>query len=336
MMPLIKLSKSNATSLFLSVTGATIAFRYYRRCTSSNNKMNASGLVSCEWLNHQIEKGSENLVILDATWLMPSDKRDAKEMFSLGPRIPGAKFFDVDAVADLESSFSHMMPDEETFAKYAFSIGLQPHQKVVIYDAVGIFSSPRAWYTLRVFGFPADRVAVLDGGLPAWLKSGFKTEKGVRNADSNFELPFVKHKWLKNSNLIWSKADVLNNITTASNQLVDARSKGRFNGTLSEPRPGMRSGHIPNSFNVCFDSLLESGFMKSSDAIRKEFTEAGIDLQKPITVSCGSGMTACILALGLQVANYTNNVCLYDASWVEWGKTSNSNNLPVVKKKKKK
>ncbi len=276
-----------------------------------------SELVSVDWLNEHI--GHNELRVLDASWFMPSAQRDGKlEWFK--ERIPGAAFFDFDReICDMKSDLPHMMPRESDFQQYAQNLGINQNSIIVVYDSLGIFSSPRAWWMLKAMG--AADVAVLDGGLPAWkakalpLQSG-EAVKAVNKGD------FIAHYQDK---LICDADQVLLAIQDEQRVIIDARSPGRFLGQEAEPRAGVRSGHIPNAKNLPSAQLLCGQKMQDAYQLALIF-EAMAPKKNGLIFSCGTGVTACILALGATLAGY-ENISVYDGSWTEWGSSAD---LPVV------
>lgn len=249
-----------------------------------------------------------SLRIIDATWNI--DGSDALGPFQAG-HIPGAVFFDIDAVSDPDTGLPHMLPTPEAFAQAVSALGIGTYDTVVIYDQIGIRSAPRLWWTFRVFGH--DRVQVLDGGLPAWLAEGRPVERGPASPR-----PPADFKAIYRPALVRAADQILADIE-AGRQLLDARPSGRFRGEASEPRPGLRSGHIPGSRNLPFpDVLSPDGFLLAPDQLRDRFADAGIDLAGDLTTTCGSGMTAAILALAAARAGNWHTA-VYDGSWAEWG-----------------
>jgi thiosulfate/3-mercaptopyruvate sulfurtransferase len=265
-------------------------------------------LVSTTWLAGELN--APDLRTVDGTWHMPALQRDARAEFAQA-HIPGAVFFDVDLIADTSVSLPHMLPSPDVFASRVGALGIGSEDRVVVYDARGAVSAARVWWTFRVFGH--ERVAVLDGGLPAWRAEGRPLERGEsRPAPRRFVARYRPE-------LVWDLAAVRANLATKHDQVVDARSRGRFAGTEPEPRAGLRAGHIPGSLNVPYEALYGAdGRFLPPHALRRVFAEAGVDLDQPIVTSCGSGITACVLALGLHVLG-RNDVAVYDGSWTEWG-----------------
>ncbi len=270
----------------------------------------APSLVSTEWLAEQIES-SPTLRVADASWHMPASGRDAKAEYA-ARRIPGALFFDIDALSDDKTSLPHMIPPHEKFALAMRRLGMGDGRHVVVYDAQGIFSAARAWWMFRFFGH--SEVSVLDGGFPKWLAEGRPVEEGEPL------LARERHYTGRTSlNLVRDVTQVAKAAKLGTEQIVDARSAGRFEGAEPEPRPGLRAGHIPGSRNVPFSTLLNpDGTMKPPAELKAVFEAAGVDLARPIITSCGSGVTAAVVSLALSRLGHTENA-LYDGSWAEWG-----------------
>ncbi len=266
-------------------------------------------LVSTNWLAGHL--GRADVAIVDATYHLPTVKRDARAEFAAA-HIPGAAFFDVDGIADHSSDLPHMLPSPPEFAAAMEAIGIGSDSMVVAYDAYGLMSVARAWWMLRAFGH--DRVAVLDGGLPKWKAEDRPLEGGVPRPRAARFVPRFRPE------LVRSKAQMLANLASRAAQVVDARSAGRFCGVDPEPRTGLRGGHIPGSANVPFNTLLDpdAKTVLQPEDIRARFAAAGIDPARPIVASCGSGVTACVLALGLTLIG-ARDVAVYDGSWSEWG-----------------
>ena len=225
--------------------------------------------------------------------------------------IPGAVFFDIDAIADRRTPLPHMLPRASEFAQGVGRLGIGSRDRVIVYDTRGVTSAARVWWTFRVFGH--DAVFVLDGGLPRW-----RAEARTVEAGSPTPRPRRFTARLRRS-LVRDLAGMRQNVTTRKAQVLDARSRGRFAGTEPEPRAGLRSGHIPGSLNLPYDELYDKdGTILPADALRTKFEAAGLDLTRPVVTSCGSGITASVLALGLHVIGRPD-VAVYDGSWTEWG-----------------
>ena len=265
-------------------------------------------LVTTEWLAQNL--GKRDVRIVDGSWHMPQLKRDARAEFGQA-HIPGAVFFDIDAISDHTTSLPHMLPRASDFAKSVGQLGIGSRDRVIVYDTRGVASAARVWWTFRAFGH--DKVFVLDGGLPRWRAEGRATESGTPAPK-----PRAFAARLRRS-LVRDLAGMRQNLTTRKAQVLDARSRGRFAGTEPEPRAGLRGGHIPGSFNLPYDELYQKdGTFLPADAIRSKLEGAGIDLAKPVITSCGSGVTASVLALGFHVIGRPD-VAVYDGSWTEWG-----------------
>jgi thiosulfate/3-mercaptopyruvate sulfurtransferase len=275
----------------------------------------ASPLVSTQWLADNL--GRPGVVVLDATYHLPTVKRDARAEYA-GEHIPGALFFDIDTIADPDSSLPHMLPTPESFARTVEALGIGSDDHVVAYDSYGLMSAARPWWMFRVFGH--DRVSVLDGGLAKWKREG-RPVTGAKSVPA----PAKRFQPRPRPDLVRSKDHLLGNLKDRSEQILDARAAGRFQGTAPEPRAGLRSGHIPGSINLPYNRLVDADAQTvlARDALREQFTKAGVDLGRPIVTSCGSGVTACVLALGLELAG-AKHVAVYDGSWSEWGLPGNT------------
>lgn len=264
-----------------------------------------SPLVSPQWVAQKL--GSPDLAILDASWHLPTAKRDPRAEFAQG-HIPGAVFFDIDAISDPASGLPHMLPDAQSFSKAMGALGVADSMNIVVYDTSGLFSAARAWWTLRIFG--AGKVYVLDGGLPAWRAAGLPVEAGQAEPE-----PAVFDARLESA-AIASFEDVTAALADGA-QVADARSPERFAGTAPEPRPGLPSGHMPGARNLPIGKLIASGRLKPPADLLAAFAEAGLDTDAPLITSCGSGVTAAVLNLALACANKPAPR-LYDGSWSEW------------------
>ncbi len=270
---------------------------------------NPDALVSTEWLAAHLE--APDVRVVDGSWHMPQLERNPRAEYD-AQHIPGAVFFDIDEIADTSSDLPHMLPDAAKFASRMRALGLGDGVRVVVYDTTGMGSAARVWWNFRVFGH--EDVAVLDGGLPKWLAEG-------RLADAEKVFPQERHLTARRNGLLVRDVDqILGNVKSRREQVLDARSAGRFAGSEPEPRAGLRGGHIPGSFNLPFPELYdrETKAIRSADELQALYDGSGIDRDGPIVTSCGSGVTACILALGLYLIGKTD-VAVYDGSWTEWG-----------------
>jgi thiosulfate/3-mercaptopyruvate sulfurtransferase len=266
-------------------------------------------LVSTDWLAAHLRDA--DVKVVDATWYLPSMNKDARADFA-ARHIPGALPFDLDTVADRTSDLPHMFPDAQTFGRAVGALGITPDDHVVIYDSLGIFSAPRVWYTFRLFGHP--RVSVLDGGLPKWQREGRPLEAGeAKCRPATYAARAIPAK-------VRSKAQMLANLESRREQVVDARPAARFTGAEPDLWPGRRRGHMPGARNLPSASLVDaqSGTMLDAAALRRRFADAGLEPGRPVVTSCGSGVTAAVLALGLHLIG-RDDVALYDGSWAEWG-----------------
>lgn len=276
-----------------------------------------SPLVTTQWLAEHVS--APDVRVVDASLHMPDAKRNAKAEYD-DAHIPGAVFFDIDEISDTSSPYPHMLPAPEKFASRVKAMGLGDGNRIVVYDSAGLFSAARVWWMFRVMGH--EDVFVLDGGFPKWRAEGRPTEDLPPAHRTRHFTPRPNHLILRDA------AQMKENLTTKREQVVDARSPGRFSGTEPEPRPGLRSGHIPGSKNLHYQKLLNpDGTLRKPEALAATFREAGIDIAKPVTASCGSGVTAAIVLLGLEVIGARPGA-LYDGSWSEWGMTAE---LPLEK-----
>jgi len=271
--------------------------------------MTSDPLVSTKWLaDHMHDK---DVKLVDASFKLPGVLPLPKEDYERA-HIPGAVFFDVDAVSDHASSLPHMFPDAEQFGRDAGALGISNADTVVLYDSGGWVAAPRAWWMFLSFGH--EKVRVLDGGLKKWIAEGHPVQGGnVMVKPATFKATFDAKR-------VRSIHEMTANLASKAEQVIDARAKERFEGTAPEPRPSLRGGHIPGSRSLPYNLLIDAatGMMKPLDQLRAAFAGAGVDLQKPIATSCGSGVSAAVLTLALYRLG-VENPALYDGSWSEWG-----------------
>ncbi|BCX19019.1 MAG: sulfurtransferase [Geminicoccaceae bacterium] len=267
-----------------------------------------SALVSTDWLAARLS--APDIRVVDATWVMPDSGRDPRAEFEAG-HIPGAVFFDIDEICDETSPYPHMVPSAAAFSAKVRKLGLGDGVTVVVYDSNRFCASARVWWMFRLFGHEA--VVVLDGGMERWRAEGRPLEEGSAR-------PRERHLTARQNHTLLRELDQMRaNVTSRREQVVDTRSPGRFKGELPEPRPGLRSGHIPGSVNVPYSELLApDGRLKRPSELRPLFVRAGVDLGKPIVCSCGSGVSAAVAALALFELGRPD-VAVYDGSWSEWG-----------------
>ena len=265
-------------------------------------------LVSTEWLATHLQ--APDIRIIDASWYMPAANRDPRAEYRQA-HIPGAVFFDIDEIADTTSAFPHMLAPPEKFASRVRKLGIGDGHRIVIYDGTGLFSAARVWWNFRAMGH--EDVFVLDGGLPKW-----KAEN--RPLEDMPPIPRDRHFSPRpNHSLIRTAADMQANLTTRREQVVDARSPARFSAQEPEPRPGVRGGHIPGAVNIHYARLLNTdGTMRQRTELEAIFSAAGIDTTRQLAATCGSGVTAAIVALALRVVG-APDAAIYDGSWSEWG-----------------
>jgi thiosulfate/3-mercaptopyruvate sulfurtransferase len=270
-------------------------------------------LVNPSWLAGRLHNPST--IVLDAT-LPPvgvTPPVDTRARY-LENHIPGALFFDIEELSDHFTTLPHMLPTPENFSRSMTALGVADNSTIVVYEQQGVYSAPRAWWMLRTFG--AQHVYILDGGFSAWIASGLPTESGpVHRSAATFQARLQRQAVVSLSQLKEQLAK--------HQQILDARSAARFNGTAPEPRPGLSSGHMPGATNIPFTELVEDGRLKPAEKLREYFFNKNVDLQKPITTTCGSGVTAAVIALSLEVAS-APNVSLYDGSWAEYAQQPES------------
>ena len=275
-------------------------------------------MVSAEWLKHRL--GAADLRVVDATLPLLGQPGHGLDFYNAG-HIPGAVFFDINAIADLTTDLPHMLPTPEAFAAAAGALGLDAAATVVVYDAHGLWSAPRVWWMFRIMG--ARDVRLLEGGIDRWKREGrLVTARQTKVAPCLFEAVFDKTR-------VASLDDMRSVVASGSAQVADARPAGRFEGVDPEPRQGVRGGHMPGARNVPALSLGRDGALLPQDELRAAFEGAGIDLSKPVVTSCGSGVTAAVLTLALETLGHADTK-LYDGSWTEWGGRPDT---PVVKGK---
>lgn len=265
-------------------------------------------LVSTDWLAAHLS--DPDLRVLDASWYMPAMGREARAEYETA-HIPGARFFDIDDISDHRSELPHMAPPVEKFMSRLRAMGVGDGHQVVVYDGMGLFSAARVWWLFRLMG--KRDVAVLDGGLPKWQAEGRPTE----------DMPPVlrdRHMTVqRQAHLVKDVSQVAAAVKLRDWQILDARSPARFRGLEEEPREGLRAGHMPGALNLHYATLLnDDGTLLRGDALRAAFETAGVDLQRRVITTCGSGVTAAILSLGLEILGHRDHA-LYDGSWSEWG-----------------
>jgi thiosulfate/3-mercaptopyruvate sulfurtransferase len=281
-------------------------------------ELQSKWLVDTGWLADRLN--APDLVVLDASLHLPTTGRNAKAEY-LAAHIPGALYFDMDDISDETNPLPHMLPSTAKFASRMKKMGLGDGMRVVVYDTEGLYSAARAWWMFRIMGH--DDVAVLNGGLKKWKAEGRALEDGEppRRTERHFTPRF-------HAELVRDAAEVKALIGDKTTQIVDARAAGRFEGRDPDPRPSLRKGHIPSSRNVPFGSLLNAdGTLKSPTELRAIFAKAGVEVERPVVATCGSGVTAGVVALALAILGRPD-AAIYDGSWVEWG--IENNGLPVA------
>ena len=264
-------------------------------------------LVSTAWLAGRV--GGDSVVVLDASWHMPAAGRDAAAEHAEA-HVPGAVFFDIDKVSDHGTPLPHMLPPPSEFAVAARRLGISNASTIVVYDSVGLFSAPRVWWTFRAMGH--DAVFVLDGGLPRWIAEGRALETGWRDPEHG---DFKAHL---RAELVRDLDQVTAALRDPGLQVLDARPAARFQGAAPEPRPALRSGHMPRARNLPFTGLIEGDALAAADKLREVFETAGVDPAKPAIATCGSGVSAAVIALALARLSQ-DDAAVYDGSWAEWG-----------------
>jgi thiosulfate/3-mercaptopyruvate sulfurtransferase len=265
-------------------------------------------IVSTTWLAEHLD--APDVRVVDASWYLPTENRDPKAEYAEG-HIPGAVYFDIDEICDTASPLPHMLPSAEKFTSRVRRLGLGDGARIVIYDGGPLMAAARVWFMFRVFGH--RDVSILDGGFTKWKAEGLPVE----------DMPPMsreRHYTARlNTMMLRDMEQMRANLNSGREQVVDARSPGRFAGTEAEPRPGLRGGHIPGALNVPFRSLLApDGTLLKPDQMTAVFEKAGVDLTKPVVGTCGSGVSACVVLLALHVLGH-RKTALYDGSWAEWG-----------------
>lgn len=269
-------------------------------------------IVDADWLEQRL--GTPGLSIVDASWYLPAQKRDARAEYDAA-HIPGAIFFDQDVVVDPDSPLPHTLPRPEVFAQHVGSMGISADDTIVVYDGPGMFAAPRVWWMFRVMG--VFQVYVLDGGFDGWKTEGRPvTAERTKIAPCVFFANFDEER-------VADLAEMRRIVKTGESQIADARPAGRFQGVEPEPRAGVRSGHMPGAKSVPALTLSENGKLLPVNRLREVLENAGIDLSKPVVTSCGSGITAAAITLALESVGHTDNK-LYDGSWTEWGGRSDT------------
>jgi thiosulfate/3-mercaptopyruvate sulfurtransferase len=263
--------------------------------------------VTPEWLD--AERAKSDLVIVDGSWYLPAMKRDGRAEYCAA-HIPGAVYFDIDEVKDINSNLPHMLPPPSVFALHMARLGISDGQRIVVYDGAGLFSAPRVWFTFKVFG--VKEVYILEGGLPAWRAKNLPVDATKVLREPGHFTPRFSSAQVANLDRVEQS------LQQNTAQVVDARPAARFRGEEPEPRAGVASGHIPGSINVPSSEVVKDGKLASPEAIKKAFDDAGLDPDKPIIASCGSGVSAAILWVALEAIG-KQPAALYDGSWSEWG-----------------
>lgn len=280
--------------------------------------MTTSSLVSTEWLAAHL--ADEDLIILDASMFLAGAGRDATAEYE-AEHIPGAVRFDIDIISDLTSGLPHTLQSPEDFAATVGKLGISNDKTLVAYDSVGFFSSPRAWWMFRTMGHPDGKILVLDGGLPKWKAEGRPLESGTVTLPAATYVPHF------NGDAVTSLEEMRKIVDAGSRQILDARSNDRFTARQREARAGVRSGHMPGATSTPYTIFIqEDGTFKDADGILKALADAGVDMTRPATTSCGSGVTASVITMALTIAGHPDHT-LYDGSWAEWGGLADT---PVV------
>lgn len=268
----------------------------------------SKNLVSADWLMQNL--GDSSVTVIDGSWYLPQQGRDAVAEYAAG-HLPGAVFFDLDEHSDKSSDLPHMMPSAEVFAAAVSGLGISNSDHIIIYDGLGFMSAPRIWWMFKAFGH--ESVSVLDGGMPAWNRADGPVENQQTDVTPSNYLAVLNEKYIA------TRDSILTFVENGNRQIIDARSAERFSGRAPEPREGLKSGHMPGAKNLPFQKLVGSGgVFRSGTELQQVFEDSGIDLSRPVVTTCGSGVTAAILTLGLEELGHDDNK-LYDGSWAEWG-----------------
>lgn len=264
-------------------------------------------IVDTDWLFARLD--DPDLSVVDGSWYLPNMKRDGRAEFD-AQHIPGAVYFDINAIADPESELPHTLASEEVFAREVGKLGISDQDTIVVYDGMGLFTAARVWWNFRIMG--ATKVVILDGGLPRWLEHRLPVESGTAPI-----YPKTFNAQLDATKVISFEA-MQNYVNGTEAQILDARPAGRFSGEEPEPRAGMRSGHMPGATSLPFLDLVSNGSLLPRDELMARIQALGIDPDRPSVTTCGSGVTAAVITLALETIGYTNHA-LYDGSWSEWG-----------------
>ena len=272
-------------------------------------------LIETDWLKKNLK--NKEIKVIAATWHMPSSELNAFEIFK-EKHIPGSIYIDLEEISDPNSELPHMMPNDDFFSKKISSLGIENSNHLVIYDMYGIFSAARIWFMFKAFGH--EKISILNGGFPAWINSNGEISNQIE------KIKETKYKATLNKSLVVDYQYVLENISKKKHQIIDARSPGRFLGIDQEPRPDMKSGHIPNSKNLFFNDLIDQNSKKiiEKNKIEDLLKSSDIDKEKDIICTCGSGVTACILKFAIELVSENKNIKIYDGSWSEWGTIKDS------------
>ncbi|MFT5539179.1 MAG: thiosulfate/3-mercaptopyruvate sulfurtransferase [Alphaproteobacteria bacterium] len=275
------------------------------------NYKNQSSLVDCEWLTNRLKL--PNVKLVDASWYLPDTGRNARAEYR-AERIPGAMFLDIELVSDPAAPHPHTVVEPMIFSDEVTALGIERSDHVVIYDGMGLFSAPRVWWMFKIYGY--DKVSVLNGGFPKWKAEG----RQIETNQPEMPVPTVPFEVGFRPKMMRILPQMVENVKTGQEHVLDARGPGRFQGTDPEPREGVRSGHIPGSANMPYAALMDpdTGLIKDADALAALYAEAGVRDDKGVVCSCGSGITACALAFGLHLLG-RDDVAVYDGSWSEWG-----------------